>query len=154
MDKERVKKYCNGCDHISLVFEKNGDHKKYVCDIINKILYNPKDAEEGFWLISVPSDCPLDDAHTAKEKVTSWEDLKKEGSSHYRAGDIQPIDLLKNVKPHESLTVLQIKALTDGIKYSFRMLTKGANESDCDKIIHYIKMIKVILSERNNNGKQ
>ena len=157
MSKEKTINYCNGCDHVSLVLGED-EHKKYKCDKTSTIVYAPKNDEEEFWLISVPDDCPLNDEESAKvatgEKVLCWEDLKKEGSSHYRIGDIQPIDLLKDVKPHAFLTALQVKALTDDIKYAFRMLTKGANESDCDKIIHYTKMIKVILSERNTNGKQ
>ena len=81
-------------------------------------------------------------------ELTSWQELKQSGSEHYKAGEVEPIDLIKNVKPHESLTALQVKALTDNIKYSYRMLRKGANHSDCDKIIHYTKMVKVILDEQ------
>lgn len=84
---------------------------------------------------------------TCKEEALrkiAWEDLKKRGSEHYKTGDIEPIDLFKSVPVHAlhpSLTLLDAKALTDCIKYSYRMLTKGASKSDCDKIRHYIDMV-------------
>lgn len=71
----------------------------------------------------------------------AWEELKKRGSQHYKTGDTEPIDLYKCIRPHSSLSALDIKALTDCIKYSYRMLNKGANKSDCDKIRHYIDMV-------------
>jgi hypothetical protein len=74
-------------------------------------------------------------------KKIAWEELKKRGSQHYKTGDIEPIDLFRCVKPHDSLTGLDVKALEDIIKYSYRMLTKGANKSDCEKIRHYIDMV-------------
>ena len=84
-----------------------------------------------------------------------WDKIKTVGSSHYRASDIQPIDLLRDVTPHNSLTCLGVKALSDVIKYAFRMLTKGINESDCNKIIHYAEIAKwfVLGTEKENGGR-
>jgi len=70
----------------------------------------------------------------------TWEEIKKSGSEHYKTGAIEPIDLLRDLKPHENLTALEVKALTDNIKYSFRMLQKGLNPSDLGKIQHYTAM--------------
>lgn len=75
-----------------------------------------------------------------------WEEIKAKGSSHYKSGGTEPIDLYRSIKPHPSLTALDVKALTDNIKYSYRMLTRGANESDCNKIIHYTEMVKACLA--------
>lgn len=71
----------------------------------------------------------------------AWQGIKLRGSNHYKAR-IEPIDLFRDMQPHESLSVLGVKALSDAIKYSYRMLTKGANVSDCDKAIHYLEMVK------------
>lgn len=70
----------------------------------------------------------------------TWEEIKQQGSNHYKTESIEPIDLLRDVKPHHSLTALEIKALADNIKYSFRMLQKGLNELDLDKVQHYTAM--------------
>ena len=75
-----------------------------------------------------------------QEEMT-WDDVKRKGSKHYKAGKIEPIDIYRDIQPHPSLTALDIKALTDNIKYSYRMLTNGANKEDCDKIIHYTEMV-------------
>jgi hypothetical protein len=72
----------------------------------------------------------------------TWDDIKQKGSKHYKAGLIEPIDVFKDIIPHSGLTALDVKALTDNIKYSYRMLMNGSNISDCDKIIHYTEMVK------------
>jgi len=77
----------------------------------------------------------------------AWNELKKTGSGHYKAASIEPIDLLRDLKPHPDLTALQVKALTDCIKYAYRQLTGGANISDCGKIVHYIEMVKLLASK-------
>jgi len=71
-----------------------------------------------------------------------WDELKNQGSQHYKTGEVEPIDLFRSAKPHGSLSAFGVKALTDTIKYAYRMVTKGVNESDCDKIIHYISLLK------------
>lgn len=71
----------------------------------------------------------------------TWDECKKRGSAHYKTGGTEPVDLYKDIKPHESLSAFAIKALTDNIKYSYRMLNKGVNLSDCDKVIHYTEYV-------------
>lgn len=70
----------------------------------------------------------------------TWDKIKQSGSEHYKTGTVEPIDLFRDLKPHESLTALEVKALTDNIKYSFRMLQKGINVADLEKIRHYTAM--------------
>lgn len=79
--------------------------------------------------------------------IDEWRIIKESGSGHYKGGQIEPIDLMKGLKPHESLDALSIKGLLDNIKYSYRMLTKGANVKDCEKSIHYMKMVKYLVAE-------
>ena len=79
----------------------------------------------------------------------TWDELKQQGSPHYKSGTVEPIDLYRAAKPHESLSAFGVKALTDIIKYSFRMLTKGVNVSDCTKIIHYTSLAKAEYMENN-----
>jgi hypothetical protein len=94
---------------------------------------------------TIPGDHkPID---TNCEKETSWEDIKKIGSKHYKAGKIEPIDLFRDIQPNQNLTALDIKALTDAIKYAYRMLVNGSNKSDCGKIIHYMKMVEYYAKE-------
>lgn len=76
------------------------------------------------------------------QPITTWEGIKQKGSKHYKAGKVEPIDMMRDIIPHGSLTALDVKALTDNIKYSYRMLINGANISDCNKIIHYMEMVK------------
>jgi hypothetical protein len=78
----------------------------------------------------------------------TWDELKKQGSQHYKTGGIEPIDLLRGITPHSTLSALDVKALADNIKYSTRMLIAGANERDCNKIIHYTEMVRVCLQEK------
>jgi len=72
----------------------------------------------------------------------TWDDIKRKGSKHYKAGKIEPIDMYRDIKPHQSLSTLDIKALSDIIKYAYRMLTNGSNTEDCNKIIHYTEMVR------------
>ena len=77
-----------------------------------------------------------------------WESLKQEGSSHYKTGKVEPIDLYKSITPHSSLNAMEVKALTDNIKYSYRMLSRGITVSDLDKVIHYSRLAKCSFQER------
>lgn len=82
-----------------------------------------------------------------------WKDIKKRGSTHYKwAGGIEVIDLLKGKIPNQSLCILQIKALSDIIKYAFRMLMTGINSSDIEKIKHYADIACVTQEDRRGNG--
>ncbi len=80
----------------------------------------------------------------------TWDELKRGGSKHYKTNGAEPIDLFRAVVPHPYLTVMEVKALSDAIKYAFRMLQTGTNRKDCDKIIHYIRLAKVCLEERQD----
>jgi hypothetical protein len=74
--------------------------------------------------------------------MDEWQEIKQSGSQHYKTGSVELIDLFKEVHPHFSFTALEVKALTDIMKYAYRMLsTKGRNGSDCDKIMHYARML-------------
>jgi hypothetical protein len=70
-----------------------------------------------------------------------WEKIKSKGSEHYKGTNVEVIDLLKGVTMHPSVTALQAKGLNDIIKYAYRMITKGPNESDIYKIGHYLEMV-------------
>lgn len=65
-----------------------------------------------------------------------WNELKEMGSSHYKTGDVQPIDL------YCSLGIFTQFAIASIIKYASRMVYKGINESDLNKIIHYCELLK------------
>jgi hypothetical protein len=81
----------------------------------------------------------------AKHKqMTAWDILKMQGSDHYKGGLVEPIDLFRDLKAHDSLTVLQVKALSDCIKYAYRQLTKGMDKKDCEKINHYIALAMTV----------
>ena len=73
-------------------------------------------------------------------KDIGWNDLKKIGSQHYKTGAVEPIDLYRSAKPHADYNAFDIKALTDCIKYAFRLLTRGYLKADADKIIHYMML--------------
>ena len=83
------------------------------------------------------------------EPLTDWELLKQEGSGHYKTGKVEPIDLYKSITPHSSLNAMEVKALTDNIKYSYRMLSRGITVSDLDKVIHYSRLAKCSFQERD-----
>jgi len=70
----------------------------------------------------------------------TWEELKHQGSSHYKTGDTEPIDLYRAAIPHPSYNAFDIKALTDTIKYAFRLLTRGYLQEDINKIKHYMAL--------------
>lgn len=72
--------------------------------------------------------------------MRTWEEIKQDGSEHYKTGEVELIDLLRHVQPHPSLTVVEIKALADNMKYALRQLTRGIKESDLEKMIHYCEI--------------
>lgn len=82
----------------------------------------------------------------------TWEEIKQSGSKHYKTGTVEPIDLLRDLEPHPDLTALEVKALTDNIKYSFRMLQNGLNTSDLEKIQHYTAMCQWRLQGEQKEG--
>lgn len=80
--------------------------------------------------------------------VDQWAEAKQRGSQHYKTGKVEPIDLYRSAKPHESYNAFDIKALTDVIKYAFRLLTRGYMASDVDKIIHYMELYRADMEGR------
>ena len=77
----------------------------------------------------------------------TWEELKLQGSQHYKTGKTEPIDLYRSVVPHGTLSAFAVKALTDNIKYSYRMLTQGVNLKDTAKVRHYTELLEAEVRE-------
>jgi hypothetical protein len=73
--------------------------------------------------------------------MKSWSELKQEGSSHYKTGEVEPIDL------YRAGGMLRTFALASIIKYAFRSRPEeGIDEEkfmlNMDKIIHYAELLK------------
>lgn len=81
-------------------------------------------------------------------ELMTWEECKQVGSEHYKTGQTEPIDLYESCTLHPSLNALQVKALTDNIKYSYRMLTQGINKKDAGKVIHYMILALVSAAKK------
>lgn len=81
-------------------------------------------------------------------KQSEWDKLKRRGSAHYKSGGVEPIDLFKDLQPHISLNAMQVKGLTDIIKYAYRMLSLGMNDKDIEKIEHYLHLSTVCHKEQ------
>jgi len=75
--------------------------------------------------------------------IKTWEEIKNQGSGHYKNGGVEPIDL------YRSLGVMHIFALTSIIKYASRNLIQGVsvNMNDLDKIIHYAEIVKSLIAD-------
>lgn len=78
---------------------------------------------------------------TKRKTLPTWKELKQRGTAHYKTKGVELIDLYRAATPSNKLTALQIKGLTDIMKYAYRMLVNGVNESDCEKIKHWIDMV-------------
>ena len=77
-----------------------------------------------------------------------WDDLKQHGSTHYKTGGIEPIDLYK------AGGMLHDFALCSIIKYAFRSrlslgLDQETLEKNLDKIIDYSQKLKAALHDEN-----
>jgi len=73
--------------------------------------------------------------------MKEWDELKKEGSAHYKTGDVEPIDL------YRAGNMLKTFALASIIKYAFRSrqeenIDNGTFMKNMDKIIHYARLLK------------
>jgi len=68
-----------------------------------------------------------------------WDEVKVKGSSHYKTGQIEPIDLIKD------LGLLQGFALGNIIKYASRN-----RSGDLDKIAHYTQMLIAAEEEKKS----
>lgn len=73
--------------------------------------------------------------------MKEWSELKKEGSAHYKTGDVEPIDL------YRAGNMLKTFALASIIKYAFRSreqegIDRETLNKNLDKIIHYAELLK------------
>lgn len=96
---------------------------------------------------------PFGDFNHFIGQPTTWEELKQKGSPHYKneQSSVELIDLWRYMKPHPSLTVGQIKGLTDTMKYAYRMLKSGIDDkflSDCNKVIHYNQLLLASVEDK------
>ena len=80
--------------------------------------------------------------------MSTWEDLKQQGSEHYKTGTVEPIDLYRALEPHPNYNAFAIFALTNAIKYAARLLTRGYYSRDVDKIMHYIALYRADQEEK------
>ena len=77
--------------------------------------------------------------HIEPNEYTSKPLWKEKGSSHYKSGKVEPIDLYK------AGGMFQDFALCSIIKYAFRnrkYIKTQVSPSDMDKIIHYAEILK------------
>lgn len=80
--------------------------------------------------------------------MKSWDDLKREGSAHYKTGDVEPIDL------YRAGGMFRDFALASIIKYAFRSRrAEGVDpamlEKNLNKIIHYAELLKTASGAEN-----
>jgi len=72
----------------------------------------------------------------------NWQQLKQQGSEHYKTDDVEPIDLYKAGGCLHDFAVASI------IKYAYRNRKsfKGPyiDKEDIRKIIHYAKLLEVL----------
>ena len=70
--------------------------------------------------------------------MKSWEELKQEGSSHYKSGGVEPIDLYRDMGMFRDFALCSI------IKYAARNGTSDGGpvkNKDMRKIIHYAELL-------------
>ena len=75
-----------------------------------------------------------------------WLAAKQKGSTHYKTGTIEPVDLYANIRPHVSLSGMEIFSLLCIIKYAFRQATTGLTSKDLGKIAHYVDFLDASLT--------
>jgi hypothetical protein len=68
--------------------------------------------------------------------MNNWDRAKTQGSAHYRAGDTQPIDLYREAGAFTPFALCSI------IKYAYRCLVRGVQDSDLVKIRHYAGLLR------------
>lgn len=80
---------------------------------------------------------------TEEEKISLWDQLKKNGSDHYKTGGIEPIDLYREAGIFRHFAICSI------IKYAFRNRNNEnpVSMKDMDKIIDYAQKLKVACGE-------
>jgi hypothetical protein len=75
-----------------------------------------------------------------------WEAIKQRGSTHYKTGRIEPIDLYRSAGLLKPFCVCNI------IKYAYRQQA-DINPADCDKIAHYNDMLRFAAMETEMGSK-
>jgi hypothetical protein len=74
----------------------------------------------------------------------TWDELKKEGSGHYKSGDVQPIDMFKAGNALRDFAVCSV------VKYVWRNrreVSPSINVNDLHKARHFIDMLLSIAIE-------
>jgi hypothetical protein len=81
-----------------------------------------------------------------------WDELKKTGSEHYRNGEIQPFDLYRSMAPDAFRHWVTLEA----VQHLLRNLIVPRSEyiRDLEKAEHYIKTLKVLWLERDEELKK
>jgi len=82
--------------------------------------------------------------------MKTWDELKAQGSFHYRTGGVQPIDLYRD------LGIFQDFAIGSIIKYASRNIACGPDAppvktSDMRKIIHYAELLIAGCGDNQEN---
>ncbi len=83
--------------------------------------------------------------------MKTWEEIKQMGSSHYKTGGVECIDL------YRSLGGLRAFAVCSIIKYASRNAGSGYKESDpvsvkdMGKIIHYAEILKTAFGDKEES---
>jgi hypothetical protein len=77
----------------------------------------------------------IEEQLTDIQTLKNWEQLKKEGSDHYKTGTCEPIDL------YRAKGIFKPFALASIIKYATRNTDKELNIKDMNKIIHYAMLL-------------
>ena len=67
-----------------------------------------------------------------------WNELKNQGSDHYKTGGVEPVDLYRAGGMFEHFALCSI------MKYAFRQRF-GLNVRDLDKIIDYAQKLKATI---------
>jgi hypothetical protein len=70
--------------------------------------------------------------------IKQWDELKQQGSSHYKTGGVEPVDLYRAAGAFRHFALCSI------IKYAFRNISgeDPVKERDMDKIIDYAMKLK------------
>jgi hypothetical protein len=83
--------------------------------------------------------------------MKTWDELKKEGSKHYRDTDgIQPIDLYRDLGIFRSWAIAEI------CQHAIRNIGSGPDENpvstkDMQKIIHYAELLIAACGEKETH---
>lgn len=82
----------------------------------------------------------------------TWDELKREGSGHYKSGNVEPIDLYRDAGAFRDFALCSI------IKYAYRNIgTKTMDDNpvknkDMRKIIHYAEFLIAGCGEEGNEN--